>query len=183
MKNKMLLLWCCVLWVLCLAWCWQKQQEQPQIIKDPNLEIKQEKDEIKDVNVWDKKDQIKTEDVWTSNAASEYCVKQWWTRKNEKDDQWNDYWVCQLKDWTSVDEWKYYNESLTKEPALDLVWKTNEEAEKILKEKNITFRYKEIDWVAQPMTLDIKNWRYNLVSKNWKITEVEREEFDNETSN
>ena len=61
------------------------------------------------------------------------------------------------------------------ENELNVVWMTKEEAEATLTQNNIPFRYKSIDWEDLPMTLDLVDWRYNLVSENWKITEQDVE--------
>jgi putative hemolysin len=55
------------------------------------------------------------------NPAAVYCEEQWWTVSIVKDDEWNESWICKLKDWTEVDEWEYYRAN-HKDEAGDTTW-------------------------------------------------------------
>ena len=52
-------------------------------------------------------------EIWMPNPAAVYCTEQGWESVINEDEEWNQYWVCRLADWSEVDEWEYYRANNT----------------------------------------------------------------------
>jgi hypothetical protein len=46
--------------------------------------------------------------VTIANPASTYCVEQWGELTIKTADDWSQYGMCKLKDWSEVEEWEYF---------------------------------------------------------------------------